>query len=217
MNLKINGVYDLNTIRHLKILNVNDFVFDFRPRSLNFIQIQKVYEILNQLSPINTNIFFRFEDEKNYVVEHTLNVLNEHLKSSWNYSLCFSGLAIFESYESHSTPYYWAYTELVELPKEPLKYLKGIVFDYTFLEQQMQFGNLFDLIKKIKSSFGETIQLEFISNWNQPIMETITDFIDFKFNNFEINSDVELSFRNIDLNSLNKYIEPQKIISKQGK
>ena len=69
MNFKVCGIYDLNTVKNLISLGIKDFVFDFRPKSLNFIQIDNVAEIVNNISLNGLNISLYFEDDKDFVEE----------------------------------------------------------------------------------------------------------------------------------------------------
>ena len=58
--LRIDGIYDTRTLKHLKTLGLKDFCFDFSPKSFNFIQEYVFLEqILTLLDPTD-RIFLHF-------------------------------------------------------------------------------------------------------------------------------------------------------------
>lgn len=77
INLRMEGIYDLRTILHLKNLNINCFSFDFRPRSFNFLQQYKFFEILQEEYSKELCFFLRYENEKDFVIQKMLTDLKD--------------------------------------------------------------------------------------------------------------------------------------------
>jgi hypothetical protein len=210
MNFKVCGIYDLNTVKNLISLWIKDFEFDIRPKSLNFIQIDNVAEIVNNLSLNGLTISLYFEDDKDFVIQHTIKTLADKLtittSSDFKYDLFVGGLNNVSFFNQFGLNFCWKYNELVDVDSlKELEFLKGVSFEYDFLERLMNFGHLFDFMKEFKSKCPEGTYFQFENKWDSSPMETITDFLDFRSIQYEISTYVENSFRNIDYNKLNSF------------
>ena len=58
--LRIDGIYDKRTLKHLKDQGIKDFCFDFSPKSFNFIQEYVFLEQILNLLNSSDRIFLHF-------------------------------------------------------------------------------------------------------------------------------------------------------------
>ncbi len=204
MKFKIGGIYNNDIVRHLSLMNINDYVFDLRPLSMKFIQVYKACEIINNSNTNKTKFLFQFEDEKDFVVKQTIINIQKDLKLDQSFSLFFSGSESFDFCEQFNTNYSLKYSErlnLNDLSKQ--KYLKNLMIDYDHLERLLNFSKLSEFITSLSKT---NIPLVLIGKFGQQMMESIIDFVDFESCLFQLDETVELGFRNLDLAKLNQAV-----------
>lgn len=204
MKFKIGGIYNNDIVRHLSLMNINDYVFDLRPLSMKFIQVYKACEIINNSNTNKTKFLFQFEDEKDFIVKQTIINIQKDLKLDQSFSLFFSGSESFDFCEQFNTNYSLKYSErlnLNDLSKQ--KYLKNLMIDYDHLERLLNFSKLSEFITSLSKT---NIPLVLIGKFGQQMMESIIDFVDFESCLFQLDETVELGFRNLDLAKLNQAV-----------
>jgi len=211
VNILISGIYNPQMIQYLKQFGVNQFSFDCRPKSFNFIQAYKIKEMLIAHGSVLDQYFLHFEDEKDFVIFETLKDITSVPSDHGSLNLEFSGKESLSFYEQFEIPYTWHFNELVSIDSLPnLKYLRGISFNQIFLERLYQFRELFNFLGKIQENLSENQFLQLKSDWGEPMFESVIDFFTFKTLSLEINNKVEISYRNPDLNLVSNHIEHTK-------
>lgn len=209
--MRLGGVYQSSIIRHLNTCGLNHFTFDLRPRSLNFTQIYKIKEMISENNSSLNHFYIHFENEKDFMINGSLeDIIKAQGQAALN--LEFSGTDDLSFYEQFQTPYVWHFNENISVDSiTNTKYLRKISFDQLFVERLLQFGRLYelfgDLIEKIGS---KNIDFEISAGWDSAIMETLIDFYPINTLRFEINNQVEKSYRQIDLHLVQGHIEHTK-------
>jgi hypothetical protein len=211
VELRVNGVYHSSIINHLSAVGLTHYSFDLRPKSFNFTQAYKIKEILSQTSSSLKYFYLHFEEEKDFIIKEIFADINEARGQSslW---LEFSGKDSLDYYDSFEIPYLWHYHENISLSDiAKSKNLKKISFDQLYIERLLQFGQLYDFfgqLIEIITPMG--VQLEITASWDSPLLETILDFYPITSLNYEISSQVEKSYRQIDLQLMTGHIEHTK-------
>ena len=77
IKLRIEGVYDIRTVQYLKGQGIEDFSFDFRPKSFNFLQQYRFFEIIERCFHKNLRFFLKYQNEKDFIVQKMLNDIKE--------------------------------------------------------------------------------------------------------------------------------------------
>ena len=211
MDIRLNGVYHTSIIQHLKDFGLSHFSFDLRPKSFNFTQSYKIKEMLQATASPLVHYYLHFADEKDFVIREIYKSLYEERNDS-SLMFEFSGTENLDYFESFKVPYVWHYRESITLEQiRQTQYLKMISFDSVFIERLFQFGKLYQLFGEFAEiSHEKKMSLEISQDWNTSVLETLIDFYPIKTLNFEINRQVEKSFRQIDLQQVAGHIEHTK-------
>jgi len=218
--IKIDGTYNQNTITMLEELKINDFSFDLRPKSFNFIQEHVLLDILKAIYRPWNRYYLHFENEKEYVIEKILHDVQELVVKSGNSTdlvenifLEFSdGLAL-HYYESFKTPYLFHLDERHRLEDlKAGKYLRSINFSYSYLHHLQQSGKLGEFVggflKQLKRMEPPLkMELMLSMDWNDDPFFSLFHYFQFNVISFPLNQKVELSYRNIDYELLKKYVK----------
>jgi hypothetical protein len=202
MKLKIQGIYNSELLRIVTEKDVCDVVFDFRPRSFNFIQLYKVEEILKEYQGdlLSLNVCLLFSSEKDFVIKKALEDISKIVPKD-NLFLEFDDLSEGSFYNQFKTPFichYYDSLNLAELSKQEnldtLKIANDII-------QRLEIeGKLFAKLTEISEiSKKEDFKIELELNWNSSISESIFDFFDIAKVSFSINSLIEKSYRQVDI------------------
>ena len=68
--IRLDGIYNYETLDAARSMGVQSFQFDFRPRSLNFLQLHVFQEMVENL-PKNKETFFNYvENNKNDIFKY---------------------------------------------------------------------------------------------------------------------------------------------------
>ena len=198
------GVYDLRTIKSLQEQKVNHFAFDFRPRSLNFIQEHLCLSILK-----NTNfdhIYLQFENERPYIIER----IYKNIRDSFDGQVTVELIGSLEDIPSFSFPFiYRVSQDLIPIEIAEHKHLKGYSIESSFLTRIKENGTFQSWLngfytQNIKRSQDLTHIL--VRDWDDDIFPSLYELLDFDLVSLSINSKVELCFRNVDLKKLNNQL-----------
>jgi len=134
-NLKISGVYNLETVRLLQEQGIYNISFDLRPRSFNFIPLSNLLEIIKHISELST-ISLHFSNEKDYVIDEILQEINGLGKNCF---LEFSDHNSLDYYECFNVPFYlYYYPQILQLNWRYVKDLKGIIIPRNYLVNSSQ-------------------------------------------------------------------------------
>ena len=69
--IRIDGIYDNETLKTARSLGVGLFNFDFRPKSFNFLQQHSFLDMLKEGVFSSENLFMHFANEKDFVILNT--------------------------------------------------------------------------------------------------------------------------------------------------
>ncbi|MDA8793290.1 hypothetical protein N9N67_08590 [Bacteriovoracaceae bacterium] len=205
MDLRVKGLYDLQTFNLFKSQQVKSFGFDLVPLSFNFIQCYQLVNILQKESDKNDLIYLQFKDDKDFVIKSILDEVQYVRSKLNNVFLEFKKMRDVEFMEKFQIDYVVHISSMSEL-KELLKAqkLKGISLDKYFLDRlQMQnaFGEFFDFLedfeKRMSKQRSQPILIELNSNWNDSLEHSIYDFFNINQVCLEINSQVEEDYRQV--------------------
>ena len=218
--IKIDGTYNQYTITMLEGMKINDFSFDLRPKSFNFVQEYILLGIIKEVFRPWNRYYFHFENEKEYVIEKILNDVKETagktdsaINPVENIFLEFSDGLTAEYYESFKTPYVFHLDERHRLEDFlASKYLKAINLSYSYLHHLHQCGKLgefagsfFKQIKRLEQL--SKIEVILSLDWNEDIFPSLFHYFQFNVISLPLNHKVELSYRNLDYELLKKYMK----------
>ncbi len=202
MDLWLSGVYDQSTFNFLRTNEVETYIFDLRPTSLNFIQEYKLLEILEKEQKSSLQFQLLFENEKDFVIDKILSDAKQ--KSAGDIFLEFTGNQSREQMEAHRTKFYWhfnTYSPYEEIINSP--YLKGIIFhtkDLMELAKHNDFHQFFHQIVTSMESSKKSVHL--FADEGCDFFKSIIDFYHFKSLILPITSKFENSYRDINVNLL---------------
>lgn len=199
--LKFNGVYDKRTVKFLNENNIHDFSLDFRPKSLNFIQIHLAEQIVK--SNLLSSFYLEFDNEKDFIINKVIKDLHE-LVPKERLFLEFKDDLESDFYDSFGCPYYLYIDSNVKVSAQFLsgKNLKGIVLDGDFLVNHHVNGTFPSLVNNIYSIIkNRSIDLDIclFRDWTIDLFPSIDAYFDFDKICLPINSNIEKCFRNVDL------------------
>lgn len=203
--IRVDGIYDLDTLKLLHERRINFFGFDFRPLSFNFLQQHVFFEMLDELINSNHIYYLRYANEPAFATEKMLTDLREKFgeKSVAKYFMLeFSDDRDSEFYDQFNQPFYWHYTNFQELEKILLSNnLVGIILDHHILDNLHLSGTLFDFMRKFYQRIGDKPVILNIK-WDSSIITSLFDFFKFESVTISIDSSVENSYRNINQSAL---------------
>lgn len=199
--LKFDGVYDKRTVKFLNENNIYDFSLDFRPKSLNFIQIHQAQQIVKS-NPLS-NFFLEFDNEKDFIINKVLKELKVYIPKN-RLILEFKDHQNKDYYDSFDCSYFLYIDSHLKISKDFLfgKNLKGIIFDGEFLVAAHIDGTFSSLVNNYYSLVRhQSIELEVLlyRDWTLDIFPSINSYFDFDKICLPINSNIEKCFRNVDL------------------
>lgn len=215
--LRIEGIYDHRTFKFLKSLGLSIFSFDFRPLGLNFFPQHRFLDVLNHEYNSSYQFFLHYADEQDFIIQKMLTDLKGYGGNPGtlapNFFLEFSDNKDLKFYEQFAVPYFWHYQEGGFL-KEILQgsYLQGIFFSYNLLEDLFRRGGLYTFINAVLQLFHKTkrekpLEIFLTADWNQNIIPSLTDHLDFHCLSLPINQSIEVCYRNVDLEKLRKNVQ----------
>ncbi len=204
--IRIDGVYDHTTFNHLSNLGIEDFLFDCRPLSFQFIQQHCLNDILIEYQRPFQNYYLQFSDEKDFVIEKLLRDLKETLQNPQEEKkevfLEFSGQEEVEFMESFQTPFYKQIENTTYLrPLLSSLYLKGLVFPFSYFEE-LKANNELDWFQDyFEQEVAQLPSLDIILklDWDDNVFGSLFDRFPFKQVSFPINANVESAYRQVNL------------------
>lgn len=209
--LRIEGIYDQRTLKHLKVLGLKDFCFDFSPKSFNFIQEYVFLEqILNLFDP-SDKVFLHFSRSNDPMVVKLVDDL-VGLGLSLN-NVYFE----FDEWSADFTPAHFPYNYLLNFSKgvDPVKLMgknfKGFIFNFDFFEE-LHRGHLLNnfasnFYTRYHSLLGEQSLMLLKIDWHHNLLASLFELFEFNLLSFPINSKIEVCYRNVDLKKLSTEME----------
>ncbi|MBP9681633.1 MAG: hypothetical protein KBD76_09525 [Bacteriovorax sp.] len=209
--LRIEGIYDQRTLKHLKQKGLKDFCFDFSPKSFNFIQEYVFLEqFLNFLDPTD-RIFFHFTRSNDPMV----NKLIEDLKKS---GISLSHVYFeFDEWTSEMTPLNFKYNYLlhyahnIDLALDIGENFKGFIFHFHFFEELHLKNILIQFTNNFYTRFNSQLKKDHLLllkiDWHSDLLSSLFDLVEFDLLSCPINSKIEVCYRNVDLKKLTSEME----------
>lgn len=206
--MKIDGVYDKETIKLLGRHGVHDFSFDFRPKSFNFIQAYQVESILSH--GFDISVFLQFAGEKDFVIQKILQDLDQRLQADRTY-LEFSDGAGPAFYDTFQRPYFVHLDDYRKVTKDFLsgEYLVGVIFHYQLLSDALNAGSLPELAALYYKALGprsSSVKTFLKRGWESDVFVSIDEFFSFEAICLPIDSCVETQFRCVDVGRVEQAI-----------
>lgn len=206
--VRIDGIYDLRTLNHLKQTELRDFCFDFSPRSFNFIQ---EHVFLEQLAPVlneSDRVFFHFNRSNDPMV---LKLAEDSRKAGLRPETLFFEFDEWSAeINSEEFPhnYILHYSGEQSFPKSFGKNFRGFTFDFSYLEDLFHKNLLTRFSSNFYTRFGTRMDdshfLVLKMQWSSNIISSLFDLFDFELISLPIGPDIEICYRNVDLKKLSK-------------
>lgn len=212
--LRLEGIYDPETISHINEKKINDLGFDFRPKSLNFLQHYKFLEILESSFSPNQKYWLHFDNEHVDIIKKLIadssEVLGKKGYTKDNLLLEFSDVKTAKEYDEFGLKFAWNYTDMKALEEviqsENLEYL---IINYETIENFYNTNRFHEFVaqfhkKTFKTLHNNKIKLALKADWDSDIFSSLFEFIKFDFCSLPVNNKVESSFRNVDYAAIDK-------------
>jgi hypothetical protein len=209
---RVEGIYDLRTLKFLRELGINQYHFDFRVRSFNFLQQHLFLDIVRYLKDSKNELYFAYENEKDFVVQKFLDDLKSEFPELYNQgTLEFNDSQGIDYFSSFNYPFIWSYQP--DLPMAPIlshPLCKGIHFSLGFLEMARESGQLRNFTQNFLSTFyqiGRPDQRLLLSHdWDADLRPLIFELFDFNTISLPINNKIEVCYRNVDMNKFSEQL-----------
>jgi hypothetical protein len=200
MRLWVGGVYDKTTLNTLSNIDVRNIIFDFRPRSFNFVQEYKMQEILENEIHENSQIGLCFESEKAFIIDKIFNDLENKSYITKEQILLFLEGIIEKATREHYL-YYWKYDQRMDL-NDLLQddNCLGIVLDQVLLDSLNQSQQLYQFMSKLIKSNKEIV----VESSKLPT--GLLDFFKIDSLILPLNKEWEVGYRQVDQDLLDDYL-----------
>jgi len=214
-DLRIEGIYDSDTYKFLSKLNVENFVFDFRPKSLNFLQHRVLIDILKNSNNSSHKYYLKFENSPGFVIRKFLEDLKElyvnekrHFLFEKHLNLEFCGNEDASFLNSFQFPFVWHFKKCDQW-KDVISsnYLRGIVFSYKILNEWQIGGKFEAIMTEILPTLlplveSKNIKIILSLDWKTSIHRSIKNYLEIDTFSFPINDKVEKFYRHVDTTHL---------------
>jgi hypothetical protein len=198
--IKIEDIYSQDTLNLLFQNKIKIFGFDFRPKSLNFLQEYKLLEFIQNNNFSDCDIFLKFGAEKDYVINKILLDVKNACPQKNQVVLDFLEMTEFEYYESFNNSYICTYREKDFKLFLNSFFFKGFIIDYKELENihDTRPDDFLILIKNLKSLKQNSKTFSIRIDWNENLSFSILDQVGMEFISLKVDRQVEISYRKID-------------------
>ena len=214
--IRLDGVYDRKTLDAARSMGVQSFQFDFRPRSLNFLQLHVFQEMIEDLPKSKETFFLHFSNEKDFLIRRVIEDFEKALEKNSSDSemiLEFSDENNAGFYDQFGVPFFWYYSPGSAL-EEVLKCynLRGVVWSLDLLNDFDQSRSLELIFDQFWEGYGEHIRRMKLKNLIRGVrplnfLERVLNMMPFDFISLPVDHHFELSYRNVDLIALRAEIE----------
>ncbi|MBK26323.1 MAG: hypothetical protein CME70_20150 [Halobacteriovorax sp.] len=215
--LRLEGIYCPETITHLEERRIQDLGFDFRPKSLNFLQHYKFLEILESNYCANKNYWLHFDNEHPDLIKKLIvdskEVLAKHGATAECLSLEFSDSKDAAYYDQFDSKFAWNFTDMEALKKViQAKNLSVLILPFTEIEHLQNTSKFHEFVASFHKTTFESlhknkIKLALKADWDSNLFPSLFEFIKFDFCSVPVNKKVEKSFRQIDYGKFDKNLD----------
>lgn len=207
-SVRVTGVYNSDIVMQLLAQGIRDIGFDIRPRSFNFIQLDAIHKILNEIPASNLKFFLRFENDKDFVVRELVDKLTGHgVIPGENLWVEYWGSETVEFCEQVGLPYIKLLHDQNFQNWLSSSQLQGFVVNEMFLNSLGLKGDSFAFLGNFFDALPKEFIVDLSLDWNSEISKSLLEF--YPFNNlcFHIDNQVENSYRNVNLQLIKQHIE----------
>jgi len=209
--LRIEGIYDKRTLKHLKDQGLKDFCFDFSPRSFNFIQEYVFLEQILSLLDSTDRVFLHFTRSNDPMVEKLIGDLKKSGHSLNNLFFEFDEWSEEVSPQDFALNYLLNFSRDTDPSKLMGKNFKGFSFNFEFFEELHRSNLLNNFAGNFYTRYSSKIDSETLMllrvDWHHNLLASLFDLFEFNLLSFPINSKIEVCYRNVDLKKLNSEME----------
>ncbi len=209
--LRIEGIYDKRTMKHLKDQGLKDFCFDFSPKSFNFIQEYVFLEQILNLLDSTDRIFLRFARSNDPMVGKLIDDLRKSGHTLGNVFFEFDEWSKEVSALDFSFNYLLNFSKDSDPTKLMGKNFKGFSFNFEFFEELHRSNLLNNFASNFFTRYSSRINDDCLMllkiDWHHNLLASLFDLFEFDLLSFPINSKIEVCYRNVDLKKLNSEME----------
>ena len=214
--IRLDGIYNHETLDAARSMGVESFQFDFRPRSLNFLQLHVFQEMIDKLPKNKETFFLHFSNEKDFVVAKVVEDFKKALERSSSDSemiLEFSDEKDAGFYDQFDVPFFWNYSPGSTLEEVLQCYnLRGMVWSLDLLNDFDSSRSLELIFDQFWDNYGQHIQRMKLKNLIRGVrplnfLERVLNMMPFDFISLPVDHHFESSYRNVDLGVLRAEIE----------
>lgn len=203
---RFSGIYDLRTLKHLRDIKVNHFVFDLRPKSFSFIQEHLLIDVLKEL-PFGT-VYLLFNNEKDFVIERLVSECRKVFGGP--IFLEFDG-AFNQQAVEHLNVGFFQHINDHQLDEPGLNHrlCQGHVFDFKLLNEIFEDQKMTSFVNGYYSLFAQqslSLKQVLSIDWDSNLFSSLFDYFDFDCLTLPINNKVEVCYRNVDLNKVSSQL-----------
>ena len=199
---QIQGIYDSRTLEACSRLNIQNVIFDFRPRSFNFLQKHLFESILKESSFLPKKIGLLFDNEKIFIIKDILEVAQRFYKID-DIELILFGEFDIKEISSLRLNFFANYNPDKKLSFETHLFC-GWYFDSNFLNDLYNKNLLSNWINNFYQLYSPNNWPKFrvIKDWDSDFFESIQEILDIEMFSFPINNKIEVCYRNVNIKKL---------------
>lgn len=206
---RLSGIYDLRTLNFLIENGIHQFIFDFRPTSMSFLQEYKVVELLKNIS--FGKVFLLFRNEKSFMIER----IYTSCRNSFGGEIILEiEGSVDEGFTDLGIPFYYRIEEEDQLTNSLQVILdpncRGHVLSYEMLKNLNDRNSFLSWIQRYyKEIGGRSLELkqDLFLDWDSDIFPTLFEYFDFDSLTLPVNSKIEVCYRNVDLNKVSNNLK----------
>lgn len=211
MEFGLKGVTDYSLLKKTKDLKISSIGFDFRPKSFNFTQKKNALALCKQSSKQKIKLLFSLNPE--FIFEEfwrEFSPLTEHLIFELYDQVDLEG------FEKNKMPYSFVLDDFSQIKLLKHKnYLNNILLSSKFIDEVLSQNEVFGL-GQILQTIPVDVGLQ--CKWDMDIPQGIFDILNIQFLDFEMSSEVELSYQKANLDLIeNVFIYLKTYFEKKGK
>ena len=210
--IRIDGIYDERTLRHLTSIGVHSYGFDFRPLSPNFLQQHIFLELMKSYHAQNSKYYLCYHNEPDFIVEKMRDDFSQLIgKTAFDKSvlMVYTGDETLHYADKIGMPFNWVWNgEILNSDIIESSFLRGISINLSYLVEMEAGGALHLQLQRLIHYITSNIRVREVSiSINKDVQDripsSVLDYLEIDFINVPINSDLEVCYRNVDLNKLN--------------
>ena len=196
------GIYGQEALLLSKKLGVEQFGFDFRPKSFNFLQGYRFIKLLNSLGHHRYQYFLHYAHDQNFIIDRMIKDVAEQTDvSRKQLILVFSGSQGGEFYQQFGLRFAWFFESLRILSKlVNYDLFQEVILDYCELEFLHGRGRAILLLKEVRDicASRSDVKISLRLPWELDILASVFDFFYFDRYLLAISSGVERAYREVD-------------------